>query len=291
MADDICRSAAFGFETRAIRAGQLHDASSGAVVTPIRSPPPLCRKSQGFTAGRYSRTNNPTRQALRECLASLEGAAHGLAFASGMSAEAPAHLVSGDHIVLGNGRYGGTFRLISAVPRQHRLVGRRPHRSRSVAGSDAAETKIVWVETPTNPLLTVVDIAAIPRSPRRRGPTGGRQHLCDAVPPAAVARRPMWSSLDHQILRHHSDVVGGFLATNDTELADRLAYLQARSVRLAARSTTTSPCEVSRRWQFEWTVTVRMPRRLSSFCSATTRSPMCSPVCPITRAMLRRPGR
>ena len=119
MADDLFADAEmFGFETRAIRAGQRHDPTSGAVVTPISLATTFVQEEPGVHRGyEYSRTNNPTRQALQECLASLEGAAHGLAFASGMSAEDTLlrTLSPGDHIVLGNDAYGGTFRLISAV--------------------------------------------------------------------------------------------------------------------------------------------------------------------------------
>ena len=119
LADDIFADAqAWGFETRAIRAGQPHDVSSGAVVTPISLATTFVQEEVGVNRGYlYARVSNPTRTALQECLASLEAADHGLAFASGMAAEDTflRTLVPGDHIVLGDDAYGGTFRLIAHV--------------------------------------------------------------------------------------------------------------------------------------------------------------------------------
>lgn len=234
MADDIFADAnVFGFETRAIRAGQRHDASSGAVVTPISLATTFVQEEPGVHRGyEYSRTNNPTRQALQECLASLEGAAHGLAFASGMSAEDTLlrTLSPGDHIVLGNDAYGGTFRLISAIlaPAGIEWSAADLTDPDELRAAMRPETKVVWIETPTNPLLTVVDIAAIAEVAH----DGGAKLVVDNTFATPYLQQPLSHGADvvvHSTTKYcggHSDVVGGFVATNDTELADRLAYLQ-----------------------------------------------------------------
>ena len=234
MADDLFADAEmFGFETRAIRAGQRHDPTSGAVVTPISLATTFVQEEPGVHRGyEYSRTNNPTRQALQECLASLEGAAHGLAFASGMSAEDTLlrTLSPGDHIVLGNDAYGGTFRLISAVlaPMGFAWTATDLTDPDALRAAMRPETKIVWAETPTNPLLTVVDISAIAEIVHE----GDARLVVDNTFATPYLQQPLSHGADvvvHSTTKYcggHSDVVGGFLATNDTELSDRLAYLQ-----------------------------------------------------------------
>ncbi len=234
MADDLFADAEmFGFETRAIRAGQRHDPTSGAVVTPISLATTFVQEEPGVHRGyEYSRTNNPTRQALQECLASLEGAAYGLAFASGMSAEDTLlrTLSPGDHIVLGNDAYGGTFRLISAVlaPMGFAWTAADLTDPDALRAAMRPETKIVWAETPTNPLLTVVDIAAIAEIVHE----GDARLVVDNTFATPYLQQPLSHGADvvvHSTTKYcggHSDVVGGFLATNDTELSDRLAYLQ-----------------------------------------------------------------
>lgn len=234
MADDLFADAEmFGFETRAIRAGQRHDPTSGAVVTPISLATTFVQEEPGVHRGyEYSRTNNPTRQALQECLASLEGAAYGLAFASGMSAEDTLlrTLSPGDHIVLGNDAYGGTFRLISAVlaPMGFAWTATDLTDPDALRAAMRPETKIVWAETPTNPLLTVVDIAAIAEIVHE----GDARLVVDNTFATPYLQQPLSHGADvvvHSTTKYcggHSDVVGGFLATNDTELSDRLAYLQ-----------------------------------------------------------------
>ncbi len=234
MADDIFADAnTFGFETRAIRAGQRHDPSSGAVVTPISLATTFVQEQPGVHRGyEYSRTNNPTRQALQECLASLEGASHGLAFASGMAAEDTLlrTLAPGDHVVLGNDAYGGTFRLISAVlaPAGIEWSAADLTDPEELRAALRPQTKIVWVETPTNPLLNVVDIAAVAEVAHG----GGAKLVVDNTFATPYLQQPLGQGADvvvHSTTKYcggHSDVVGGFIATNDTELAERLAYLQ-----------------------------------------------------------------
>jgi cystathionine gamma-synthase len=172
-------STALGFETRAIHAGQYPDPATGAVVTSISLSTTFAQDAVGDHKGyEYSRSGNPTRAALEVCLASLENGAHGLAFASGLSAEDAilrALVRPGQRILLGNDAYGGTFRLISKVyePAGCSWSAGRPHRSQlrwTRPGPDDAV--VVWLETPTNPLLTCIDIEAIAAVAHRRRRAG-----------------------------------------------------------------------------------------------------------------------
>lgn len=234
MADDVFADAeAWGFETRAIRAGQPHDPTSGAVVTPISLATTFVQEDVGVHRGyEYSRTGNPTRTALQDCLASLEGAAHGLAFGSGMAAEDTLlrTLVPGDHIVLGNDAYGGTFRLISAVlaPMGIEWSAADLTDPAALAGAMRPSTRVVWAETPTNPLLTVIDLAAIAEVAH----AGGALFVVDNTFATPYLQQPLALGADvvvHSTTKYcggHSDVVGGFLALDDDDLAERLGYLQ-----------------------------------------------------------------
>lgn len=234
MADDqFADPLAYGFETRAIRAGQPHDPTSGAVVTPISLATTFVQESPGHHRGyEYARTNTPTRQALQECLASLEGAGHGLAFASGLAAEDTLlrTLSPGDHLILGNDAYGGTFRLISAVVAAAGIEWTAVDLTRpdELQAAMRPETRIVWAETPTNPLLTVVDLAAISEVAH----AGGARLVVDNTFATPYLQQPLAEGADvvvHSTTKYcggHSDVVGGFLATNDDGLAERLTYLQ-----------------------------------------------------------------
>lgn len=234
MADDVFADAeAWGFETRAIRAGQPHDPTSGAIVTPISLATTFVQEDVGVHRGfEYSRTGNPTRSALQDCLASLEGAAHGLAFGSGMAAEDTLlrTLAPGDHIVLGNDAYGGTFRLISAVlaPMGVEWSAADLTDMSSLSAAMRPETKVVWAETPTNPLLTVIDLAAVAEIAH----AGDALFVVDNTFATPYLQQPLAHGADvvvHSTTKYaggHSDVVGGFLALNDDDLAARLAYLQ-----------------------------------------------------------------
>jgi len=234
MADDVFADPnEWGFETRAIRAGQTHEPTSGAVVTPISLATTFVQEEPGVHRGyEYSRTGNPTRTALQDCLASLEGAGHGLAFGSGMAAEDTLlrTLSPGDHIVLGNDAYGGTYRLISAVLAPSGIEWSAADLTDPAALRTAMrpQTKVVWVETPTNPLLTVIDLVAIAEVTH----AGGARLVVDNTFATPYLQQPLALGADvvvHSTTKYcggHSDVVGGFLATNDTDLAQRLAYLQ-----------------------------------------------------------------
>ena len=234
MADDIFADPqAWGFETRAIRAGQPHDVSSGAVVTPISLATTFVQEEVGVNRGYlYARVSNPTRTALQECLASLEAADHGLAFASGMAAEDTflRTLAPGDHIVLGDDAYGGTFRLIAHVLVPMGITWSAVDLT-DLAGLREAlpsATKVVWVETPTNPSLTVVDVAAVAEVTH----SIGARLVVDNTFATPYLQQPLTLGADvvvHSTTKYcggHSDVVGGFLALNDAELAERLEFLQ-----------------------------------------------------------------
>lgn len=224
----------FGFETRAIRAGQPHDPRSGGVVTPIALATTFAQDAIGVPKNgyEYARTGNPTRHAYQECVASLEHGAHGFAFASGLAAEdAILRLLEpGCGVLLGNDAYGGTFRLIDKVH------GRSGVRTVAVDLTDPASIreawdprmKLVWLETPTNPLLTVVDIEAICEIVHSLG----GMVAVDNTFATPYLQQPLILGADavvHSATKYlggHSDVVGGFVATNDAELAEHLVFTQ-----------------------------------------------------------------
>jgi cystathionine gamma-lyase len=222
------------FETRAIHEAQEPDPATGAVIVPIYQTSTYVQDAPGRHRGyEYSRTHNPTRTALEGCLASLEGAAHGFAFASGMAATTTVmHLISpGDRVVSVNDVYGGTYRLFTKIyePKGYAfefLTAEDMSENLDAALDD--RTRIVWVETPTNPLLNVVDIAAAAEAAHSVGA------LCvvDNTFATPYLQRPLELGADvvvHSTTKYlggHSDVVGGFVATNDPTIAERLAFLQ-----------------------------------------------------------------
>lgn len=222
-----------GFETRAIHAGQDPEQVTGSVITPIFQTSTYAQPSPGDHTGyEYSRTDNPTRTALQGALANLEGARFGYAFASGMAAEDTVlrSLRAGDHVVLGNDAYGGTFRLISQVVTRAGVTWSAADLTDpSALGSNwNPATKIVWMETPTNPLLTVFDIAAIAEVTHRNG----AKLVVDNTFASPYLQQPLSLGADlviHSTTKYiggHSDVVGGFAATNDEEWAGDIKYLQ-----------------------------------------------------------------
>ena len=223
----------WGFETRAIHAGQEPDEATGAITVPIHLATTFVQPAPGQHRGyEYSRTSNPTRAALERSVAGLEGAAHGFAFASGMAAEDAlvSMLRPGDHVVLGNDAYGGTFRLIA------RVYGERGIEWSAVDLTDAAalaaalrpETRQVWMETPTNPMLTVVDIAATAGAAH----SVGARLVVDNTFATPYLQNPLGLGADvvvHSSTKYlggHSDVVGGFIAVDDDGLAEQLAFVQ-----------------------------------------------------------------
>src|SRR5437762_8874936 len=223
----------FGFETRAVHAGQAPDATTGAVVTPIYQTSTYAQDEVGAHRGyEYSRTANPTRTALERCGASLEGAASGFAFASGMAAEdAVLRLLPADsHVVIPSDAYGGTYRLVSQVfgPAGLKYGVADLSDEVSLAQAWTPHTRMVWVESPTNPLLGIVDIAAVARFAHERG----ARCVVDNTFATPYLQQPLALGADvvvHSTTKYlggHSDVVGGFAATSDDELGARLRFLQ-----------------------------------------------------------------
>ena len=223
----------YGFETLAIHAGQSPDEASGAVVTPITLSTTFAQETVGNHRGyEYSRSGNPTRNALEHCVAALENARHGLAFASGLAAEDNIlRLLSpGQRIILGNDAYGGTFRLISKI---YGPMG-YPWSAVDLTDLDTLvadwqhDTKLVWLETPTNPLLTCFDIEAIAAIAHERGAIV----VVDNTFATPYLQQPLALGADivvHSATKYlggHSDVVGGFVAVGDDELAQRLRFTQ-----------------------------------------------------------------
>jgi cystathionine gamma-synthase len=224
---------AWGFETRAIHVGQDPDPTSGAVVTPITLSTTFAQEGVGNHKGfEYSRSGNPTRSALEACVASLEDAAYGFAFASGLAAEDNVLRVlkQGDRILLGNDAYGGTFRLISKVwePLGFPWSAVDLTDVDALAANWPSDTRMVWLETPTNPLLTCVDIEAIALLAHSHGALV----VVDNTFATPFLQQPLTLGADivvHSSTKYlggHSDVVGGFLALDDDALADRIRFTQ-----------------------------------------------------------------
>jgi cystathionine gamma-synthase len=233
------RAAGRNFETLAIHAGQPADAATGAVVTPIYQVSTYKQDGVGGLRGgyEYSRSANPTRTALEENLAALEGGRRGLAFASGLAAEdclLRALLSPGDHVVIPGDAYGGTFRLFSRVAERWGVRWSVADTSDPAAVRAALlpETRAIWVETPSNPLLGVTDIAALAQV-AREAPGGGPVRLVvDNTFASPYLQQPLALGADvvvHSTTKYmggHSDVVGGALVTADGGLGDELAYHQ-----------------------------------------------------------------
>jgi cystathionine gamma-synthase len=235
---------AHNFDTLAIHAGQSFDPSTGAVIPPIYQTSTYVQNSIGNLKGgyEYSRGGNPTRTVLETLLAALEGGKHGLAFASGLAAEDTilrAILAPGDHVVLGNDVYGGTHRLINKI---HGAWGIR---NTTVEMSDLAaveaaiipdESKILWVETPSNPLMKISDIAALAEIGHRHGLVV----IVDNTFASPALQHPLAFGADvvvHSTTKYlggHSDVLGGGLVINDDELAEKATFIQFAAGPVAA---------------------------------------------------------
>ena len=221
------------FETRAIHAGQRPDPTTGAIMTPVYLTSTYVQSSPGVHQGfEYSRTRNPTRDALEGCLASLEGGRHGLAFASGLAAtDCLLHLLeAGDHVVHSDDVYGGTFRIFDKVFRRHGLSFTAVDMTDpgAVARAMTPRTKLVWVESPTNPTLKLADLAAVSAAAR----AGGAKTVVDNTFATPWLQRPLEHGADAVVhsttkyLNGHSDVVGGAIVTSDDALAERLRFHQ-----------------------------------------------------------------
>lgn len=224
-----------GLATKAIHAGYRPDPATGAVNAPIYASSTFAQDGVGSLRGgfEYARTGNPTRAALEAALAAVEGGAYGRAFGSGMAATdcvLRAVLRPGDHVVIPNDAYGGTFRLIDKVFTQWN-VEYTPvalHELDAVAAAITPRTKLIWAETPTNPLLSIADIAALAELGKR----SAVKVLVDNTFASPALQQPLTLGADivlHSTTKYiggHSDVVGGALVTDDQELDQAFAFLQ-----------------------------------------------------------------
>src|SRR5512137_1507521 len=221
------------FETLAIHAGQHPDPVTGAVMTPVYLTSTYVQSAPGEHKGyEYSRTHNLTRHALQDCLAALEGAKHGLAFASGLAAtDALLHLLdAGDHVVYSDDVYGGTFRLFDKVFRRHGLSFTPVDASDpgNVERAMTPRTRMVWLESPTNPMLKIADLSAIAAIAR----AGGARSVVDNTFATPFFQRPLALGIDvvchstTKYLNGHSDVIGGAVVTSDEEAHAALRFLQ-----------------------------------------------------------------
>jgi cystathionine gamma-lyase len=223
-----------GFATRAIHGGQSPDPTTGAVMPPIYATSTYAQSSPGVHKGyEYSRTQNPTRMAFERCIADLEGGTQGFAFASGMAATATLlELVdSGSHVVAMDDLYGGSFRLFERVRRRSAgldFTFADLSDPRAAAAAIGPKTRMIWIETPTNPLLKLVDIAAVAEAARGRGILV----VVDNTFATPWIQRPLELGADivmhsaTKFLNGHSDMVGGVAVVADAGLAERVAYLQ-----------------------------------------------------------------
>ncbi|MBB5870347.1 cystathionine gamma-synthase [Allocatelliglobosispora scoriae] len=225
----------FGFETLAIHAGQEPDERTGAVIPPIFQTSTFAQDAVGSPrlGYEYSRSANPTRDSLQECLAALEGGSRGLTFASGLAAEDTLIRTvcrPGDHVVIPDDAYGGTYRLFAKVAQVWGVSWTAAKLSdvEAVRAAVTPETKMIWVETPTNPLLGIADIAALAGVAR----DAGALLVVDNTFASPYLQQPLALGADvvvHSTTKYvggHSDVVGGALVVNDSDLASRLTFHQ-----------------------------------------------------------------
>lgn len=221
------------FETRAIHVGQEPDPTTGAVVVPIYQTSTYAQTDAGVHKGYdYSRTNNPTRAALEQCLASLEGGKYGLAFSSGMGAITTTMflLKAGDHVVACDDVYGGTFRLFRRVLENYGLEFSFVDMTDldAIARALRPTTRRVWVETPTNPLMKVIDITAVANLAKK----ANAWSVVDNTFASPYLQQPLALGADiviHSTTKYlggHSDVVGGAVVTSNPEIFERLKFLQ-----------------------------------------------------------------
>ena len=225
-----------GFETRAIHAGQEPDPTTGAIMTPIYTSSTYVQESPGVHKGYdYSRSVNPTRKALESCIADLEGSNYGFAFASGMSASATVLelLNSGDHVIAMDDLYGGTYRLFENV--RKRSAGLEFTFSdlsdlNTLETSINKNTKMIWIETPTNPLLKIADLSALSQFAKKHNLIA----VCDNTFCSPYVQNPLDFGFDIVVhsatkyLNGHSDLIGGVVVcSNEKEdLANKILYLQ-----------------------------------------------------------------
>jgi cystathionine beta-lyase/cystathionine gamma-synthase len=223
----------YGFATRAIHAGQEPEPITGSVIVPIYQTSTYAQEEVGKHTGyEYSRTDNPTRTALQTCLAALEGGKYGLTFASGLAATMTLMLMlkSGDHVVVGDDVYGGTYRLFQRVMTDHGLLFDFVDMANPDEFTAALRpsTKLIWLETPTNPLLKLADIKAVSDKARAHNALV----VVDNTFASPYGQQPLALGADivlHSTTKYiggHSDVVGGALVTSNEEVYERLKFLQ-----------------------------------------------------------------
>ncbi len=223
------------FSTRAIHAGQPPDPTTGAVMTPIYATSTYVQERPGVHKGfEYSRSQNPTRMAFEACVADLENGSRAFAFASGLAASSTILdlLESGSHVVAGDDLYGGTYRLFANVRRQSANLDFdfvSMHDEAAVRAAIRPETRLIWIESPTNPLLEIVDLAAIAGIAREKGILS----VCDNTFATPWIQRPLDHGFDlvvHSVTKYlngHSDMVGGIVVAGENhDVADRMAFLQ-----------------------------------------------------------------
>jgi len=221
------------FDTLAIHAGQKPDPTTGAIMTPVYLTSTYVQDGPGVHKGfEYSRTHNPTRFALQDCLAALEGGRHGFAFASGLAAtDALLHLCdAGDHVVASDDVYGGTFRIFDKVFRRLGLEFTYVDMTDpdNVRKALRPRTRLIWIESPTNPMLKLVDLAAVAAIARAHG----ARTVVDNTFATPYFQRPLALGIDvvahstTKYLNGHSDVIGGAVITSDEALAERLRFVQ-----------------------------------------------------------------
>ncbi len=222
----------FGFATRSIHAGQAPDPTTGAIMTPIYMTSTYVQSSPGEHTGyEYSRTKNPTRFAYEQCVANLESGKHGFAFASGCAATTTIlHLLkAGDHVVASDDMYGGTFRLFDKILRNNGIefsfVDLTQHENLKAAIK--TNTKLIWIETPTNPTMKLVDIAKAANLAKQKAIIS----VVDNTFMSPYFQRPLELGADivmhstTKFINGHSDIVGGVAVTSNDELAGRIAFL------------------------------------------------------------------
>jgi cystathionine gamma-lyase len=222
----------WGFATRAIHAGQEPDPTTGAIMTPVYLTSTYVQESPGVHRGyEYSRTGNPTRKAYERCIAALEGGRHGFAFASGCAATTTilSMLKNGDHVIAADDMYGGTFRLFDKVlrPLGLRFSFVDLTNPENFNAAVLPETKLVWLESPTNPTLKIADIRRITNDARKRQILS----VVDNTFMSPYFQQPLKLGADmvmHSATKYiggHSDMVGGVVITDNDEIADRIAFL------------------------------------------------------------------
>ena len=223
----------FGFGTRAIHAGQAPEEMTGAVMTPIFQTSTFAQESPGKNKGyEYARTGNPTRTAYQDCVAALEGGQFALAFSSGLATtDAILHtLKSGDHVLCCDDVYGGTFRLFDKVYRKLGLEFTFMDFSdpAKVEAAIKPNTRLMWMETPTNPLLKIIDIAAMTALARKKNVVS----VVDNTFMSSYFQKPLSLGADivvHSVTKYmngHSDVVGGVLVTDHSQLHEEIKFFQ-----------------------------------------------------------------